>query len=182
MSDKCRIMLLLGILAALLAACSDSGPSKETASVAESNQEESFDPCALLQSDEIESALGWTVATTEPTVHGATGSCKYSSATPYTPQGGMQQLKVVVSQGSPEMTSSEALLKWRLDQYSGEAYKEMKPIVEAVDGLGVPAIQNGMEDIFGIEMIVGDKLVTLSPFESLDPARTLAAKVVSRLQ
>jgi hypothetical protein len=181
MSDKCRIMLLLGFLAAVLAACSDSGPSKETASVVESNQEESLDPCALLQSDEIESALGWKVATTEPTVHGATGSCKYSSATPYTLQG-MQQLAVVVGQGSPEMRSSEALVKWRLDQYSGDAYKDMKPVVETVDGLGVPAIRNGMDDLFGIEMIVGDKLVTLSPFESLEPARTLAAKVISRLQ
>jgi len=181
MLKRVRILFLLSVLAALSAACSDNETSEEAASAVESDQGEDMDPCALLQSEEIESALGWVVATAEPVADGATGSCRYSSATPYTSRG-MEQLAVVVGQGGPEIRDSEALIKWRLEQYSGDAYADMKVIVEMVDGLGVPAIRNGMDDFFGIEMIVGDKLVTLSPFQSLEAARTLAAKVLTRLQ
>jgi hypothetical protein len=173
--------LLAGALALLLASCSDSGPSGRTVSPEKSSQEQGIDPCALLTSEEIEAALGWKVATAEATGHGATGSCKYSSATPYSARG-LQQLFVVVGRGAPSMNSSEAMAKWRLDQYSGEAYKNMKPVVQPVDGLGVPAIRNGTEGMFGIEMSVGDRLVTMSLFDSPEPARTLAAKVLKRLK
>jgi hypothetical protein len=169
--------LLACVLALLLASCSDSTPSGKTVPAAKSGQEKGIDVCALLTSEEIEAALGWKVATAK----GAAGSCNYSSATPYTSQG-LQQLSLVVGAGVPGMGTSDALVKWRLAQYSGDAYKDMKPIVEPVDGLGVPAIRNGTEGIFGIEMVVGDKLVTMSLFDSLEPARTLAAKVLTRLK
>ena len=39
-----------------------------------------------------------------------------------------------------------------------------------------------MEDMFAIEMAVGDKLVTLSLFDSLTPARALAEKVLAKMK
>ena len=173
--------LLTVALALVLASCSDNGPSGKAVPTEKLSQETSIDPCALLTSEEIEAVLGWKVAKAVPSVYGAMGSCNYSSATPYTSQG-LQKLSVEVGSGAPDMSSSESLVKWRLEQYSGEAYKDMKPVVEPVEGLGVPAIRNGMEGMFGIEMAVGDKLDTMSLFDSVEPARTLAAKLISRLK
>ena len=95
---------------------------------------------------------------------------------------GLQQLAVVIGGGAPDLDSSQAMAAWRLEQYSGDAYKDLEPLVLPVEGLGVPAIQNGFDVGFGIELLVGDKLLTLSLFDTLDPARTLAEKALARLE
>lgn len=171
--------LSVGLLALFIPACGKSDQAGKPPPAQASRPEKTIDPCALLKAEEIEAALGWKVATTEVKAYGDTGTCTYASATPYTMKG-LQQLSLVIGRGMPDMSSSEAMAKWRLAQYSGESYKNMNPIVKPVEGLGVPAIRNGFERTFGIEMAVGDKLISLSLFDSLEPARALAQKVVAR--
>lgn len=173
--------LVVSLLALLPAACGNDESAAKAPPQQESVQETSFDPCALLTSEEIEAALGWKVATAVAQSYGATGTCTYASATPYSAQG-MQQLAVVIGFGAPVLSSAKDMAEWRLEQYSGDAYKDMGPLVLPVEGLGVPAIQNGMEGMFGIELLVGDKLLTLSLFETLEPARALAAKALARME
>jgi hypothetical protein len=173
-------LLLAAVLAVLPAACGNGEPAANIPPEQTSAQEASIDPCALLTSEEIEAALGWKVATTEGKSFGATGTCTYASATPYTARG-LQQLALVIGYGAPPLSSSQAMAAWRLEQYSGDAYKDLSPIVLPVDGFDVPAIQNGFEGMFGIELLVGDKLLTLSMFETLEPARTLAKQVLARM-
>jgi len=173
--------LVAGMLTLLSVACGNGEPAANIPPGQEKAQEASIDPCALLTSEEIEAVLGWKVATAEAKSYGATGTCTYASATPYSPQG-LQQLAVLIGYGAPGLNSAEDMAKWRLDQYSGDAYKDLEPIVLPVEGLGVPAIQNGLGGSFGIELLVGDKLLTLSLFEDLEPARALAAKALARMK
>jgi hypothetical protein len=175
--------LVVGVLTLLFVGCGNGEPAGPVPPGQEDVQETGIDPCALLTSEEIEAALGWKVDTTESKSYGAAGTCTYASATPYSSKG-MQQLAVVVGSGAPDLDSSKAMAAWRLEQYSGDAYKDLKPVVLPVEGLGVPAIQNGLDvDLaFGIELLVGDKLLTLSLFDTLDPARTLAEKALARLE
>lgn len=170
---------IIGFLTLFVAACSKADQTDMKPSTQASESAKDIDPCAFLTAEDIETALGWKVAKTEAKAYGATGTCTYSSATPYTAQG-LQQVSVVIGQGMPDMSTSEAMAQWRLKQYSGESYKDVKPIVKPVEGLGVPAIQNGFEGLFGIEMAVGGKLITVSLFDSLQPARALAEKVLAR--
>lgn len=137
-----------------------------------------IDPCSYLTSDEIETVLGWKVATTDPKPHGATGSCKYKSATPYSAQG-MQIIDITIGRGMPELNSNADMVAWRKKQYEGDAYKDMPFIVEPVEGLGVPAIFNGMEGLLSIEMKVGDKLITVASVDTRDKARKLGEMVLA---
>ena len=173
--------LLAGMLALLPTACGNGETAGAIPSGQAAAQEASMDPCALLTSEEIEAALGWKVDTAESKSYGATGTCTYASATPYS-SAGLQQLSVVVGYGAPDLGSSNAMAAWRLEQFSGDAYKDLDPLVLPVEGLGVPAIQNGFEGMFGIEMLVDGKLLTLSLFETLEPARTLAEKALARME
>jgi hypothetical protein len=173
--------LAAGMLALLPAACGNGEPVAAAQPRPVAADQPGMDPCALLTSAEIEAALGWKVDTAESKSYGATGTCTYASATPYSPTG-LQQLAVVVGSGAPVLDSSEAMAAWRLEQYSGDAYKDLEPIVLPVEGLGVPAIQNGFEGMLGIELLVGDRLLTLSLFETLEPARTLAEKALARME
>jgi len=181
MSPKPLTWLVVGAVALLFVACGNGEPAGAFPSDQVNAQETSIDPCALLTSEEIEAALGWKVATAESKSYGATGTCTYASATPYSSKG-LQQLAVVIGSGAPDLDSSQAMAAWRLEQYSGDAYKDLEPLVLPVEGLGVPAIQNGFDVGFGIELLVGDKLLTLSLFDTLDPARTLAEKALARLE
>jgi hypothetical protein len=169
-----------GVLVYLLCACGNSESAQSGTQAAVPAQQATIDVCTLLTSAEIESALGWKVATTESKSYGETGSCTYASATPYSAQG-LQQLAVLVGFGAPELASSEAMAEWRLAQYSDDSYKDLNPLVLPVEGLGVPAIQNGLDGSFGIELLVDGKLLTLSLFETLEPARTLAEKAMARM-
>jgi hypothetical protein len=173
--------LVAGVLTLLFVGCGNGEPAGSVPSGQAIVQETGIDPCALLTSEEIEDALGWKVDTAESKSYGATGTCTYASATPYSSKG-LQQLAVVIGGGAPDLDSSQAMAAWRLEQYSGDAYKDLEPLVLPVEGLGVPAIQNGFDVGFGIELLVGGKLLTLSLFDTLDPARTLAEKALARLE
>jgi hypothetical protein len=181
MKARLRIGLVASLLPVLLVACGEADQGANPPSQPAVVQGKDIKACELLTGDEIEAALGWKVATAEGKDFGATGTCTYSSSTPYSTEG-FQQLSLVVGHGLSSISSSEAMAKWRFEQYSGESAKNPSLIVKPVDGLGVPAIQNGMAGMFGIEMAVDDMLVTLSPFDSLEPARALAKKVVARVR
>lgn len=181
MSPNTLKCLVTGVLTLLTVACGNGEPAGSMPSIDAEAQETGIDPCALLTREEIKAVLGWKVDTAESKSYGATGTCTYASATPYSSRG-LQQLSVVVGSGAPALDSSKAMAAWRLEQYSGDAYKGLDPLVLPVEGLGVPAIQNGLEGAFGIELLVGDKLLTLSLFETLGPARTLAEKALARLE
>lgn len=173
----------LGVL--LLAAGCDSGNKEAGQSVsapqAAAPAENSLDPCALLTAAEIEAVLGWKVATTEPKSYGTTGNCTYTSANPYG-KGGMQQVTLLVGQGMPDMNSASAMAQWRLKQYEGPSYKDLGPIVEPVEGLGVPAIRNEVAGLLTLEMAVGKQLVSVGVFGSLEQARALGEKVLMRIK
>lgn len=173
--------LVVGILALLPVACGNGEPAGTIPPGSAKAQEASIDPCALLTREEIEAVLGWKVDTAESKSYGATGTCTYASATPYAATG-LQQLSLVLGYGAPALDSSDAMAAWRLEQYSGAAYDDLDPLVLPVEGLGVPAIQNGFEGMFGIELLVGSKLLTLSLFQTLEPARSLAEKALGRLE
>jgi len=162
---------LLAGFTLIVTGCSNSEQPQQ-AKAPESN----IDPCSYLTSADIESVLGWKVATTEPKAYGPTGTCTYKSATPYTPQG-MQVLAMTIAKGMPNINTSAAMVAWRQQQYS----KEMlgKVIVQELGGLGVPAIVNGMEGTLGLEMTVGDKLITASLVDSPATAKKLAQKILT---
>ena len=172
--------LVAGVLVLLCVACGNGEPAGTVPSGQAVAQETSIDPCALLTSEEIETVLGWKVDTAESKSYGATGTCTWSSATPFA-AAGWQQLSLVLGYGAPDLSSSEAMAKWRFEQYSGDAPEGLKVLVLPVEGLGVPAIQSGPEAFFGIELLVGSKLLTLSPFKTLEPARSLAEKALARM-
>jgi len=155
----------------LLATLIISGISQQAAAA-------DIDPCSYLTAAEIEAVLGWKVATTDPKPHGATGSCKYKSATPYSAQG-MQIIDVVIGKGMPELKNTEEMVAWRKKQYESEAYKNMPYVVEPVKGFDVPAIYNGMEGLLSIEMKVGDRLITVASVDTRDKARKLGEKVLA---
>ena len=122
MKTTCSMWLAAGILILTLAGCGDDRQPGKTTAPPASAGEKSIDPCALLTGAEIQAALGWKVDKAEAKGYGATGTCNYSSATPYTAQG-LQQLSIVIGYGMPDMRSAEAMAKWRLEQYSGDAYQ-----------------------------------------------------------
>jgi len=181
MKTYARTWLVTAAMPLLLVACGDANEADKSPPAQVSSQEKGINSCALLTNEEIEAALGWKVATAEARDFGATGACTYSSSTPYSAQG-FQQLSLVIGDGLVDISNSEAMAQWRLGQYSGESAKNPSLIVKPLEGLGVPAIQNGMASMFGIEIAVGDKLVTLSPFDALAPAQALAAKVIARVK
>jgi hypothetical protein len=160
-----------------------SGNQKTSGSTPEASSPagDTVDPCSLLTAAEIETILGWKVAKTEPKSYGATGNCTYSSANPYGKKG-MEQVSILIGQGMPDMSSANAMAKWRLKQYEGPTYKDLDPIVEPVEGLGVPAIRNEVAGLLALEMAVGNKLVSVSVFGTLDQAKALGEKALARIK
>jgi len=164
---------MLLVCMTLIAGCSNSDEPQQAKA-----PESSINPCSYLTSADIESVLGWKVATTEPKAYGPTGACTYKSATPYSTQG-MQVLTLTIARGMPGIDTSGAMVAWRQKQY--ENYKEMsgKVIVESLNGLGVPAIVNGMQGTLGLEMSVGNKLITASLVDSPATAKKLGERILA---
>lgn len=157
----------------LIASCSNSEEPQQVKA-----PENNIDPCSYLTSADIESVLGWKVATTEPKAYGPTGTCTYKSATPYSAEG-MQVLSLTIAKGMPGIDTSGAMVAWRQKQY--ENHKEMaeKVIIESLDGLGVPAIVNGMKGTLGLEMNIGNKLITASLVDSPATAKSLGERILA---
>lgn len=170
-----RTALSLTILLPLVA-CGGEPDAKQADSMAPAaTAETSFDPCALLTSDEIMNAVGWSPDSSQKKSYGTTGNCTY-----FGPNAMLQQVSLLVGQGMPDMSDSRKMADWRSKQYVD--YKVTDAIVEPVEGLGVPAIRNEY-GIVAIEMAVGTQLVTVSSISAkFDQVRKLAGFVVAHMK
>ncbi|MEW5978108.1 MAG: hypothetical protein AB1898_20120 [Acidobacteriota bacterium] len=181
-----RIRLIVTMSLSLTTVYCNSNPNATSGSptpgsspVGQATAAKAIDPCSLLTSEEIENILGWKVANADAKTYGTTGNCTYTSANPYAGKI-MEQVTTLIGQGMPAMSSSNAMAQWRLKQYEGKSYQDIEKTVEPVEGLGVPAIRNEVAGLIAVEMAVEGRLISVSTFGSMDAARALAAKVLTR--
>jgi hypothetical protein len=170
-----RTALSLTILLPLVACGGDKTAEQAPASEQAAASETSFDPCALLSSEEIMGTLGWSPDSSQKKTYGTTGNCTY-----FGPNAMLQQISLLVGQGMPDMSDSRKMADWRARQYTD--YKVTDAIVEPVEGLGVPAIRNEY-GVVAIEMAVGAQLVTVGSIAAnFEQVRKLAGFVLARMK
>ena len=163
------------LLSLLLAACgggSDSG--SETAS-AKDTDDQDFDACALLTSEEIQAATGWTPDTSASKQYGTTRTCAYHGKDAI-----KQSVVLVVAEPAPKVSSSAELAERRNEQ--AKRQPDIKMVITPMEGLGVPAVRSELEGSSQptIEAVVGRRLlgVTASDFEA---SKALVPKAAARL-
>jgi hypothetical protein len=163
----------------LIVACSD-GENANTATTAAATGQKSaapasIDACALLTGAEVEAAVGWKVAKTVPMTH--TTGCNYMH------ENELENVAVIVSSGMQTMSNSEQMAEWRTAQAKGKSYSDIKFVINPINDLGVPAIENrieGMTGMVGVESYVRGRLLTLTA-TSLEASKTLSRAAIARL-
>ena len=170
-----RTALSLTIFLPLVACSGDKTAEQASSSEQAAASQTTFDPCALLASDEIMGTLGWSPDSTQKKAYGTTGNCTY-----FGPNAMTQQVSLLVGQGMPDMSDSRKMADWRANQYKD--YKVADAIVEPVEGLGVPAIRNEF-GVVAIEMAVGTQLVSVGSISAnFEQVRKLAGFVLARMK
>ena len=160
------------VLPLLVASCGGEAAEQQTQSAVQAVASD-FDPCALLTSEEIKTALAWSPDSSQKKAYGTTGNCTWFGPS-------TQQVSLLVGQGMPDMSDSRRMSDWRAKQYADS--KVADAIVEPVEGLGVPAIRNEF-GIVAIEMAIKDQLVSVSSISAnLEQTRQLAGFVVARMK
>jgi len=164
-------------LALLLAACGgDARESRaEGGSGGGSSNDEDFDPCALVTSEEIQATLGWAPDTSSAKDYGSTKTCLYNG-----PDVMKQSLVLVIARPAPNVSSSAELVERRTK--AAQSDPSIKMVFTPIEDLGRPAVRSEVEGAPAptVEVVVGRHLlgVTTSDFET---AKAIAAKAADRL-
>ncbi len=172
---RCLTRVVLSGL--LVAGCGSEAPRSSAAQNPQLRKDASgIDACALLTPAEIEAAAGWKVEDTKPETHQRTATCTYSRSDGPT----VKTVVLIVSPGMRVLESSAAMAEWRTQQAA--RHPEIKLVIQAVEGLGVPAISNRAEDDSVPTLEASAKGVLLAVRSStLEVSKALAGKAIARL-
>ena len=150
----------------------------------------SFDPCSLMTREEVQAAVGWTVTQTKPIPQGALGHCVYSGEG-MTAEGprevdlgiGVCFSNMPCGAGLPAFASSAELAAYRRKGYEGSTILgDLKPTIEPVEGLGVPAIRHELAGQKSVELGLGrERLAYVELWGSFDAALALAKQLLTRV-
>jgi len=151
------------------------------------------DPCSVLTAAEIQAAVGWTVARSEPRSGRGYSNCTWSSEKgttvlpPETVEAGiipcLTNFPCTTIDMPKQFATSAAMAEFRRNVYKGTSYEAANPSVEPVDGLGVPAVLHELGGLYSLEMFLGvEKTAFVTLWASADAARSLGEKVLSRLR
>jgi hypothetical protein len=171
------------LLALLVAACgggsdapADRAAAGGAATSASTKQNDDFEACALLTSEEIQAIAGWAPDTTIDKTHGTTKTCAYHG-----PNALEQSIVLIVARPAPKVSSSAELAERRTRDAARSPEIKMK--YTPVEGLGMPAVRSEVEGASRatLEAIVGNRVlgVTAPEFEA---SKTLASKAAGRLR
>jgi hypothetical protein len=172
-SPSTALLLVLAV-----AGCGGEAGAKRVAAAAAlpaAPRPSTVDACGLLTSEEIRGVTGATVTETKPESYGATAVCNYHAAGMLMPA-----VSLTVTPGMPKVANSAEMAAWRGKR--GTTWGDIKLIIEPIEGLGVPAIRNQMEDVpmVTVEAAAKDRLLDVTT-SRLEHSKALATKAMARL-
>ena len=152
-----------------------------------------IEPCSTLTPEEIQAAVGWTVARSDPKSSPGYFSCTWASAKggsvmpPETVEAGITMCFTNIPCSNVDMpgqfANSAAMAELRRGVYKGTSYEAMNPMVEPVEGLGVPAVIHELGGLYSMEMFLGEeKIAYVTLWTGADAARALGEKVLQRVR
>jgi hypothetical protein len=163
------------LVALLLAACGGESESRSDTASGGGNDDD-FEACALLTSEEIQTAAGWAPDTTDEKTYQTTKTCNFMGADPL-----KQSVVLIVARPAPKVSSSAELAERR--RKAAASSPEIKMVFTPVEGMGMPAVKSEVEgsDRPMLEAVVGSRVlsVTTSDFEA---TKTLVSKAAARLR
>lgn len=146
-----------------------------------------FDHCTLLTADEIQAALGWRPTEVTPISANNAGHCKYQANPTAVPAPQTVRAGIGVCPTNmpctelPDFATSAELAAYRKKGYEGGGMAGLDPVIEAIEGMGVPAIRHELAGLQAIEMVIGGKrLAYVETWGSAEVAKALAEKVLAR--
>jgi hypothetical protein len=166
------------VVAMLVAGCGgESAKSDQTPGSGGSAavNDEDFDACSLLTTDEIQSAAGWAPDTSKSDTYGTTKVCSYSGPEM------KQSIAIVVARPAPKVSSSAELAERRNQALAKEP--SIKMTITPIEDLGMPAVRSqveGSEDPT-VEVVVGRHLLGVSA-GSFEASKALAAKAAGKMK
>lgn len=179
----------------LTSACAkgETPPAGEQAAAPAAAQAPAGDPCAILTPEEIQAAVGWTVATSLPKSGPGYANCTWSSEKgstvlpPETLSAGylacLTNFPCTTIQWPGQFASSVAMAEFRLNVYKGTPYEDAGATAVPVEGMGVPAIIHELGGEHSFEAFLGgEKTAFVSLWTSAETARALGEKVLARLK
>lgn len=152
-----------------------------------------IDPCSILTAEEIQAAVGWAVARSEPRSGTGYANCTWSSdkgttaMPPETVEAGLipcfTNFPCTTVDMPKQFASSAAMAEFRRGLYQGTSYEAMNPTVEPVEGLGVPAIIHELGGLYSMEAFLGEgRMAFVTLWTGADAARSLGEKVLERVR
>jgi hypothetical protein len=168
----------------LLSGACGSGAGSESASAssprrpADAGAKATVDICSLLTKEEIAAVTGSKVAESKTDSYGSVRVCNYTVTGELLPI-----VSLLLAPNMPDVASSADMAQWRSKQVKeGMSLGDLKPIIEPIGGLGVPAIRNEIEGMgmVTVEAAAKGRLLDVTT-SSLEKSKTLAAKAMTRL-
>jgi hypothetical protein len=184
----------LATLLLLAGACAGrESPPAEEAAAPPAASASGIEPCSTLTVEEIQAAVGWTVARSEPKSSPGYFSCTWASEKggsvlpPETVEAGITSCFTNIPCSTIDMpgqfANSAAMAEFRRGVYKGTSYEAMNPMVEPVEGLGVPAVVHEIGGMYSMEMFLDDgKTAFVTLWTGADAARSLGEKVLARVR
>jgi hypothetical protein len=161
------------------AAGSDTGSASSLRPTANADAKPTVDVCSLLTVEEIAAVTGAKVAEMKDTTYGSVGNCNYTVAGETFPI-----VSLLLAPRGPDVANSAAMAEWqRKNAKNGMSFgKELKFIVEPIEGLGVPAIRTEVEGmgLVTVQAVAKGKLLEVTT-SSLDRSKPLATKAIARI-
>lgn len=188
------VVIILALQSACLAGCVGKGAELPKTDVAAEATAGTLDPCALLTADEVQGALGWTVAKSSPYVTGDLGHCTYESEKSNTVIP-VEQVEVGViacftnfpcPADMPERFASSAeMTAFRTGLYQDHektsSMGDLGATITPIEGIGYPAIMHELGGQYSLELqLAPQRTLYVSVWTSADAARSLGEKALPR--
>lgn len=169
-----NIPRLTSVTFAVVIALTTGGRRPVAAQAAATPPRTTIDECKLLTPDQVSSIVGWKVQKSGKVSSGI--GCHYSG-----PNEISNVAAIVVSSGMPPMANSTKMAEWRRKQLKRGWEDDF--VIEPIEDLGMPAIQNSLKGagLWGVEVEVRGRLLTVSTTASLSAAKALARSAAARM-
>lgn len=164
-------------------------PPAASATVGAVSSAGSFDPCALLTTDEVQAVVTWKVVNTSPNPSGNWGNCFYRGEKgstvlpPEEVEAGVIRCFTnfpCASDMPKRFSSSAEMVAYRKKLYEGSIYN-LSADITPIEGLGVPALMHVAFTYYTIEMWLGERrLAYVSVWGSEAGALALGKELLAR--